>query len=280
RAQSLRPYPYYDAINVLAPRSGNYNYHALLLSVEKRFSQDLTFLFSYTAGKLISDSVIGAVDFGGVEQVQETGYQNGFDRAAERSVDPSDVSQRAVISALYELPFGAGNRWDSGNRFVNGLISGWQVNAIGTMQTGLPIIVRGANNNLANRPNIIGSAKLDNPTAQRWFNTDVFVNPPPYTYGNVGRALPDMRGPGTVNWDLSLLKNTRLREGLTLQFRAEAFNFLNHVNLFPPASGGNIRSGVAQFVPGPDGLNRSGAFGVITGSRDARNVQFGLKLIF
>jgi hypothetical protein len=279
RAQSLRPYPYYNSIGVRNPRLGNYNYHSLVLSVEKRLSRGLAFLFSYTTGKLISDSVIAPVDFGGVEQVQETGYQNGkFNRAAERSVDPSDVSQRAVLSAVYELPFGEGQRWRADNRFLNGVIGGWQLNTIGTMQTGLPIIVRGANNNAANRPNIIGSARLDNPTRERWFNTDVFVNPAPFTFGNVGRVLPDVRGPGTVNWDLSLIKNTRLREQLRLQFRAEAFNFLNHVNLLPPTS--DPRFGIAQFVPGTDGRNRSGTFGVITAARDARILQLALKLIF
>jgi hypothetical protein len=279
RGQLLRPYPYYNNITVRNPRLGNYNYHSLLVSAEKRLARGLTFLFSYTAGKLISDSVVAPVDFGGVEQVQETGYQNGkFDRAAERSVDPSDVSQRAVISAVYELPFGAGRRWRAENRIVNGVIGGWQVNTVGTMQTGLPIIVRGANNNAANRPNVVGGAKLDNPTRERWFDPSVFVNPAPFTFGNVGRVLPDVRGPGTVNWDLSLIKNTKLGERLTLQFRAEAFNFLNHVNLLPPTS--DPRFGVAQFVPGPDGRNRSGTFGVITAARDARIMQFALKLIF
>jgi len=84
-------------------------------------------------------------------------------------------------------------------------------------------------------------------------------------------VLPDVRGPGVVNLDLSLIKDTRIRERLNLQFRAEAFNFPNSVNLgFPNAS----------FSPGPDGRNRSATLGTINSSRDARIVQFGLKLIF
>jgi hypothetical protein len=63
-----------------------------------------------------------------------------------------------------------------------------------------------------------------------------------------------------------------------LPFRAEAFNFFNHDNLLPPTS--NPRSGIAQFVPGTDGRNRSGTFGVITAARDARILQLALKLIF
>jgi hypothetical protein len=273
RAQSLRPYPYYGNINVLTPHLGNYNYNALLLSVEKRMSHGVALLFSYTAGKLISDSVGTNVDFGLVEQTNVLGYQNGkYNRRAERAVDATDVSQRAVVSVLCEIPFGAGRRWTSDSAVLRHIFGGWQVNTIGTMQTGLPIVLRGANNNLADRPNSTGqSAKLDDRTAQRWFDTTQFINPPQFTYGNISRTLPDVRTPGTVNWDLSFLKNARLREWLNLQIRAESFNFLNNVNLAAPN---------ATFVPGTDNRNRSGNFGVITEARDARVIQFGLKLVF
>ena len=208
------------------------------------------------------------MDFGAVEQTNLVGYQDSkFNRRLERSVDPTDVSQRAVLSLLYELPFGK-----SGSAFVKKVIGGWQVNSIGIMQTGLPVAISGASNFRANRPNSIGvSANLDSPTAQRWFNTDAFVNPANFTYGNIGRVLPDVRGPGTVNWDLSLIKNTKLTERINLQFRAEAFNFMNSVNLGLPSGG---------FSAGPNGRNQSGTFGTVTSARDARNVQFGLKLLF
>ncbi len=273
REQSLRPYPYYNNITVRFPRLGNFNAHMFLLSVERRMSRGLALLFSYTAGKVISDSLRVPVDFGPVEQTNEWSFQSGkFDRRQSRSVDPTDVSQRSVLSVLYELPFGRGRRWSSGNPALNQIIGGWQINTIGVMQTGVPVIVRGASNFRADRPNSTGrSAKLEKRTVTRWFDTEQFVNPPPFTFGNIGRVLPDVRTPGTVNWDLSLIKNTRLGEQLTLQFRAESFNFLNHVNLGLPS---------ATFVPGADGRNQSGTFGVITRSRDARVIQFGLKLLF
>ena len=97
------------------------------------------------------------------------------------------------------------------------------------------------------------------------------MNPPDFTFGNVGRTLPDVRGPGTVNWDLSLLKNTRITERFNLQFRAEAFNFMNHVNYTNPNT---------SFSAGSDGFNQSSGFGTITNARDARIIQFGLKLLF
>jgi hypothetical protein len=267
RLQSLRPYPYYGSITVRNPRLGSFNSHLLIMSVEKRMARGLTALFSFTAGKIISDSLQTPVNFGPIEQASVTGYQNGaYNRRAERSVEPADVSQRAVISVLYELPFG------KGAGVFNRIAGGWQLNTIGVMQTGIPLMIRGASNNLADRPDSSGtSAKLDSRTSDRWFDTTQFINPASYTYGNIGRTLPDVRAPGTINWDISVIKNTRITERTNLQFRAEAFNFLNRVNLGIPN---------AAFSPGPDGRNRSGAFGTITTARDARNVQLALKLVF
>ena len=146
------------------------------------------------------------------------------------------------------------------------------MNTITTLQGGLPLLVRGANNFRADRPNSTGnSAEIDNPSAARWFDTTAFRNPADFTLGNVGRVLPDARTPGAVNVDFSLIKDTRIHERLRLQFRAETFNIANHVNLGIPNT---------TFVPGTDGLNRSGTFGVITTARDARIGQLGLKLIF
>ena len=178
-----------------------------------------------------------------------------------------------VISALYELPVRSGQELEPEQwRRCSRLVGGWQLNTIGVMQTGIPLIVRGASNIAANRPNSTGeSAKLDNPTRERWFNTDAFVNPPDFTFGNVGRTLPDVRTPGTVNFDLSVIKDTRITERVNLQFRAESFNFMNHVNL---------GRSECHFLAGPDGKNASANFGTITSARDARINQLGLKLIF
>lgn len=89
--------------------------------------------------------------------------------------------------------------------------------------------------------------------------------------GNVGRTLPDVRTPGTFNFDLSMIKDTRITERVNLQFRAEAFNFLNTVNLRAPND---------TFTAGPDGRNSNANFGTINAARDARIMQLGLKLIF
>ncbi len=268
REQSLRAFPHHGSVTVYNPRMGNYISHQLQFNIKRPLSDGLLLHFAFTGGKKISDSTQVPVDFGLVEQTNVNSYQDGlYARFLEKSIDPTDVSRRMVISVLYQLPFGRGSK--SG---INRLIGGWQVNSIGTVQAGVPLIVRGADNFQANRPNSTGqSARLDNPTAERWFDTAAFVNPPDFTFGNVGRALPDVRGPGTVNFDLSLIKDTFVGERVNVQFRAEAFNFLNGVNYRAPN---------ASFRPGADGLNASATFGTITAARDARVMQFGLKVIF
>ncbi|MBL8217261.1 MAG: carboxypeptidase regulatory-like domain-containing protein [Bryobacterales bacterium] len=273
RSQSLRPFPYYTGVTVRVPRLGNSIYHAFLLSVEKRLANGFAILGSYTFAKLISDSAIVPSNFGAVEVGSDNGYQNGkYDRRAERSIDPTDVANRLVISGIYELPFGKGKKFAPGSRAADKVIGGWQLNVISTMQGGLPLVIRGANNFLANRPNSTGvSAKLDNPTPERWFDTSAFVNPPNFTFGNVSRTLPDVRGPGVVNFDVSAIKDTQIFERLKLQFRAEMFNIFNHTNYGNPGVG---------FSPGPDGRNQSATFGVITSARDPRIIQFGLRLVF
>ena len=272
RERTLMAYPCYSSVSVRNPRLGNYLSHQLQLTVQRRMSHGLLVNFAYTAGKRISDSELVPVDWN-LENSQDSGFQDGlYNRKVNRSLDPADVAQRGVISLLYELPMGPGKALNPNNPALNKIVGGWQVNTIGLMQTGVPLRIRGASNFQANRPNSTGqSAKLDNPTRERWFDTMAFVNPPDFTFGNVGRTLPDVRSPGTVNWDLSLIKNTQITERVNVQFRAEAFNFLNHVNLRLPNT---------SFSAGADGFNRSSTFGTISSARDARILQFGLKVLF
>ena len=115
------------------------------------------------------------------------------------------------------------------------------------------------------------SAMLSNPTQYQWFNTAVFYNPPNYTYGNVGRTLPDVSNPGFFNCDLSVIKNNRIKERWNVQLRGEFFNMDNHTNL------GLVNS---TFVPGTNGLNSSSTFGTITSAMPSRTIQLGMKILF
>lgn len=273
RERTLLPYPQYQGVTVLNPLLGNYSSHQVQLTVRRNFRGGLFVNFAFTGGKKMSDSNLSPTNDFGFEATGETGFQDGyFNRKLNRSVDPNDVARRAAITVLYELPFGAGKPFNPSQRVLRAIVSGWQVNSIAILQTGLPLAIRGANNFISDRPNSTGvSARLDDPTRTRWFNTDAFVNPADFFLGNVGRTLPDVRTPPTRNFDLSLMKNTRIRERWNLQFRLEAFNAFNTVNWGTPGT---------SFSPGPDGRNISATFGQIFSARDARVTQLGLKLLF
>jgi hypothetical protein len=278
--QSLLPYPYYTTITVRDPHLGDSIYHAGYVTVKKRFSNGLVLLGSYTKSKLISNSVLIPDNFGSLLESNASfgqsglaAFQNGlYNRAAERSLDPTNVPSRTIVSAVYELPIGKGKIVNIDNPALNAIAGGWQLQGIFTGQAGLPLIITGANNNVATRPNSTGqSAKLSNPTQYEWFNTAVFVNPPSYTYGNVGRTLPDVSGPGLITLDASVIKNIHLVERASLQIRGEFINATNHVNLGMP----NV-----TFVPGTNGLNSSSTFGTITSAGSARVIQLGAKIVF
>ena len=273
RQQLLLPYPYYGNVNVRSARQGSAIYHSWMWNAEKRMSNGFVLLASYTFGKLIN----GNIDSNAPSNTEQIKTGNNWrlprtNRRLERGLDSTDSASRFVFSSVYELPFGKGKRWSPSGAWAERLAGGWQLNGVAQLQSGLPLIIRGANNSLADRPNSTGrSAKLDNPTRDQWFDAAQFINPPLYTIGNAPRTLPNVRGPGAAVLDLSVNKNTAIRERVNLQFRAEAFNFINRTNLLEPNG---------TFVPGPNGTNQSGAFGKITTARDARVIQFALKLLF
>ena len=279
QSQALRPYPYLGSITVQGPHAGNSIYHSLLLSAEKRFSQSFSVLASYTFAKLISDSIYNGLNFIASEGGNEFGYQNGlYNRRAERAEDPSNVPHRLVLSGLFEVPVGRGRRFNISNGVLDAIAGGWQFNTITTLVAGTPMIIRGANNGLANRPDWVGSIELPsgfvdaNPQrGVQWFNTAAFVNPALYTFGNTPRAISQFRNPGAIIVDLSIFKTFTITEKVKLQLRGEAFNAPNHVNLGTPNG---------SFGAGPNGTNNNDAFGRITTARDPRLMQLGLKLIF
>ena len=128
----------------------------------------------------------------------------------------------------------------------------------------LPTISRDVSNTGigGQRPNRIGSGKLDNPTIARWFDKTAFTVPNNFTYGNSGVDI--LREDRFKNLDLSLFKQFQFNERVRLQFRAEAFNLTNTPSFSSPGSNIDLASG-----------------GIVTSTISApRNVQFGLKLNF
>lgn len=274
RSQSLKPFPDYLQITTWANTNLATSYHSLQFSAEKRFSGGLSLLASYTKAKLMSEcSAIG----GGNSGDGCTGeYRIGaYNRRLDRSIDQDDIASRFVVSGVYELPVGKG-KWFLGNAhpIVNCVIGGWQMNGIGTVQSGVPLAVRGANNfSGINYPDLNRNPTLPSGerTPTRWFDTDAFRNPANFTIGNAPRTLPSTRGPGLFDISFSLFKTFRIREQAKLEARGELFNALNKVNYNNPGVG---------FSPDASGRNNNASFGLITSSLEARRMQMGLRLTF
>jgi hypothetical protein len=269
---SRRPVPGYGNINAVEG-SGNSIYHGLLLSAEKRYSNGLTFLMSYTFSKAIEDSGSPALDStpAGSDQPQDP-----RNLRLDRGLSPHDVRSRFVYSYVYELPFGKGKQFlGNAPRALDLLLAGWQTNGVASLQTGRHFTFGNSfdvsNTGTSNaRANVLRDPTLsaDQRSLQRWFDTSAVALPAPWTYGNAGRNTG--LGPGQVNFDMSFFKNIVLTESKgnfrpdTLQFRAEFFNIFNHPQFDIP----NRLVGTPQF-------------GTITGVVNSqRQVQFSLKLLF
>ena len=263
----LAPFPQFTGVYASFLTGGYSDYNSIQVKVEKRFSQGLSLLVSFTGQKLIDDyAIISNVG-------RNAGIQNIYDGAAERAVSPNDISRTLVVSGVYALPFGHGQRFGSSwNRAEDLILGGWQVNGIATYQTGFPLVLTTQNTSgsgsLTMRPNNNGhSALLTGPVESRlnkYFNTSVFSQPAPFTFGNTGRTLPDVRTPGMENIDFSLFKNFQVTEKLQAELRAEAFNLLNQV-----------------VFGAPNSVLTSGQFGVISNQANTpRELQFALKLLF
>ncbi len=271
RGQLLLRYPQYTGFNQVAPMNRNSIYHSLQLKVEKRFARGASVLGSYTWAKLISDTdtLTGWLEPGGGMAVQ-----NSNNLRPERSVALYDVPHRAVISFIYDLPFGKGQPLlGDASGAVNRVIGGWGVNGVSTFQSGNPLNMTMAVNTTnsfggGQRPNSTGvSAKLDGSAQSRlngWFNTSAFTPTPAFTFGNVARTLTDVRSHGIANHDFTVFKNTQITERFGLQFRTEVFNLFNRVQFsYPGRALGNPQ------------------FGVVSGQyNNPRLVQFALRFLF
>jgi len=267
--QLLMPYPQYTGVTIINSTSGNSGYHSFQLKAVKKMTQGITFLLAFTGAKLLSDVNNQLAPIG---PANSSGVQNWYNLNAERAVSEMDISKQLAFSMVAELPFGHGKRYLSGVHGVPGkLVSGWQINSIVTHRSGLPLTMSTTVAGGGNRPNSTGkSAELDGSrphgvAIEQWFDIAQFLQPAPYTFGNAGRTVPDVRSPGMTNWDGSLVKNTAITEKVNLQFRAEAFNALNSPFF---------------WLPGTN-LNDSTTFGKIRSTTgQPRVMQMALRLVF
>ena len=255
---------------------GDSSYHALEVDVNRRFSKGFGLRGVYTWSKAIDDGdSLNSTTSGG----EPATASNPFNLRADRGLANFDVRNVAVISEVYALPFGRGARFGGNLTGIgNTLASGWTANSIVTIQGGFPFTPQLSYNPSNNgdtrnpvrpfiNPNFHGPVILGQPS--QWFNPAAFLPPPNNSgfYGNLGRDT--LSGPGLGTWDLSFLKDTQLRERLSLQFRAELFNLLNRANFGAPNAITFTPSGVSPTA------------GLITStSTSSRQTQFAIKLLW
>ncbi len=263
--QALRPYPQYLTIDSSqsGDKSGHSAYNALVLKLDRRFSRGLTMQWSYAFSKILTDS--------------DTYYANaGFaedqgNRGLEKSIGAYDQTHVAKLNTIYELPLGKGKRWLTHGLAAQAL-GGWRISAIQVYSRGYPIAVtRNAPMSIfngVNRPFITNynwaatySGAFD-PNKDLYLNPAAFPAQPAGVLGNATRYNPLVRAFPNFNENISLGKSFRMTERFRLDFRAEAFNFLNRTVFSTPTTNLNNNS-----------------FGLITAQANSpRQMQMALKL--
>ena len=232
---------------------GRSTYNALQVKLEKRFSQGLSLLASYTHSKTLT---------AGTQFINPANYM------ADKAPAAYDTPNRLVVSYAYQMPFGRGRKFGAHwNKAEDLLLGGWEISGITSYMSGFPYqptITSNLDNGFANVPNRTCNGTLANPTIDRWYDTNCFVTPPTNVYGNRGFGI--LRGPSYSNWDLGAMKNFHITETKYIQFRGEFFNLPNSVNFGIPNA--------AQC----GGLCGEGTITSIVGT--PRQVQLGAKLYF
>ena len=230
------------------------NYNGMLLSLQRRRSNGLTVQGNYTWSHCIGDEFVA----GGNSSTRGTVYPGR--RGDTRRGCPGDTRHSFNMSTVYETP-----RFSSS--VVRALATGWQLSSIVRIQSGGYFTVvsgfntalrSGIDNNRADQ--ILDDPYLPNKDVNGWLNRAAFVRP---ADGFWGSASQNLQGPGIITINAGLTRSFAIREGQTVQFRAEAFNLPNHVNPDNPIAALNNQN-----------------FGKIFTAKDPRILQFALKYIF
>ena len=242
---------------------------------------------SYVYGKSLDNTSSTSSVTAGTGLFERHRQSGAADPGINRGLSDFDIRHNGVVSVIYDLP-----DLHRGAALLRGLANGWELGTISRIQTGMPFTVvlnsdqagqtkadtTGAG--LGERPNLVNSADcrtLTNPgNINAYIKTQCFTYPQPVTINGVtGTVLGNLSrnaltSPGLFNTDLSLIHNHRFAEKVTTQFRAEAFNVLNHPNFSAPSfviydSSGKLISNVGQIT---------------STTTTSRQIQFGLKVSF
>jgi len=287
---------------------GASTYNALGLSLERRFSGDLSFQTRYTWSHSINDGSVGGGESNGPENVNCLPCDKG----------PSvfDVRQNFTANGVYNLPFGAGKKYLSETGVMDKIVGGWSLSSIGLWHTGHPLTITmnisstqlpDGNDQTTQRPDVVSGVPIMLPGGV--VNHAIPINPaafapPPLdptgaSYGLVSRFgnAPNglIRALNSWQIDLALMKTTKITERVSTEFGIQAFNVFNHVQLGDPNSGNLSFNYVQQgstFVLQPAGNlgqitstnnfnnNNDNAASPNTGTGLPRQIQFMLRFIF
>jgi len=233
--QLLRPYPQFTGVATEPQLIANSNYHTLQLLAEKRYSNGLQFLATFTWSKSIDDS--SQADDNVTWLGSFSSLQDPNKPWLERSLSTFDIPYVIQFSYTYDLPFGRGRAFlGSMPRWAEAIIGGWKTNGIWRIADGRPLAFTVADGNPlptygTQRPNIVGTPRRNH--SSDWVDNylvdnTVFQRPDDFTLGDAPRALGSVRSPSSFTTNLSLGKQFKLREEMNLEFRLEAKNAFNH----------------------------------------------------
>jgi hypothetical protein len=242
------------------------SFNSLQVSL-KHDTKYVNFLLAYTYEKSIDN---GSTSFDATSP---------YNAAQSRGLSVFDVPQDLTLSYTAQLPFNL----FTGN-FCKRLTTGWALSGITTFATGLPVQLSESDDNsytgtfadTVDEPSYANNGSPlfinKNPrSSQPYFNPNYFVSEAPGEVGNAMRRY--FTGPGLNNFDMALLKDTKVTESVSIQFRAEAFNIFNHAQFSFLTSTGGMPGGNIDN-PG------TGGFGYVTSANNPRIMQLGLKVLF
>jgi hypothetical protein len=275
-AQALLPFPQYCGhLQGLNEQHGSSIYHSFQLKAEKRYTNSLYMLVSYTNAKLITDAADNTQSAASTWNASQ-GVISPYETGRNRSIAPDDVPQTLSAAFVYSLPFGRGKPYLSGSRALNALVGGWEVSPIIRYSRGTPIWIRSNTcqvvpqfdqgclvgrirgvNPFLQDVNSFNPAKggcpSDVPNCAPLLNAAAFESVGSFEpeggcvgctgkFGYTGtgpRIYSALRGPNYKNVDFSIMKNTALTERVNLQLRVEFYNAFNH-HMFIDDSNFNI----------------------------------------
>jgi hypothetical protein len=207
-------------------------YHALVLSLERRFTRGLSLTASYTRSKFIDTN-------GTVASANNASVNNPFNLLNDKALSNGDRPHLFVASYVWQLP-----KFKRAPLLIRQVIGGWQHNGIVRLLSGTPFsIISGIDNSFAgvgqDRPDLLCDPRLSGDRsrvekAAQYFNPSCFRANAPGTFGTAGRNI--LRGPGRSVVNLSVFRNIALWESHKLQVRGEFFNAFNHVDLINPVN--------------------------------------------